>query len=353
MQFLVGRRLSAMAGRGGLWGLQLLLLLAAVAPREVGAAPLAVPVQAVSSVSMTVGDMDRSVAFYRNVLNFTQVSDTEVDGGDYEHLYGVFGARIRIVTLKLGAEHLQLEEFLAPRGRPIPVDSRSNDAWFQHVAIIVRDMDQAFRWLRDRHVRFASTGPQLLPEWNPNAGGIAAFYFRDPDGHSLEVLHFPPGKGDPKWQAAGDGLFLGIDHSAIVVADTDRSLRYYHDLLGLRIVGASENYGPEQERLNNVFGARLRITALRAERGPGVELLEYLAPRTGRPMPVDTLCNDLWNWHINLRADVTAVDAGVRRQHYAYVSPGPVSLPGDAGQAARFSLMLRDPDGHATLLESR
>ena len=45
----------------------------------------------------------------------------------------------------------------------------------------------------------------------------------------------------------------------------------------MTIAGTSENYGVEQEHLNNVFGARLRITALRAARGPGVELLEYLA----------------------------------------------------------------------------
>jgi hypothetical protein len=91
----------------------------------------------------------------------------------------------------------------------------------------------------------------------------------------------------PKWQAPGSRLFLGIDHSAIVVTDTDASLAYYRDTLGLKVVGGSENYGVEQERLNNVFGARLRITALRAGYGPGVELLEYLAPRTGRPISMN------------------------------------------------------------------
>jgi len=318
-----------------------------VLPRASAAATA--PIRAVDSISMTVSDMDRSVAFYRTVLNFETVSDREVAGDDYEHLYGVFGARVRIVTLRLGDESLKLEEFIAPRGRPIPVDSRSNDAWFQHVAIIVRDMDRAFDRLRSQHVEFASTGPQVLPQWNPGAGGIAAFYFRDPDGHSLEILHFPPGKGDPKWQLAGDALFLGIDHSAIVVADTDASLRYYHDTLGLKVVGGSENYGPEQERLNNVFGARLRITALRAEHGPGVELLEYLAPRSGRPMPIDVQSNDVWNWHIDMQADVPQADAAVRRQHYRYVSSGPIRLT--SGERAS-ALMLRDPDGHATLLES-
>ena len=334
------------AGRGSASGLLLLMVLGAL-PRASGAATA--PIQAVVSISMTVSDMDRSVAFYRTVLNFETVSDREVAGDDYEHLYGVFGARVRIVALRLGDERLKLEEFIAPRGRPIPVDSRSNDAWFQHVAIVVRDMDQAFDRLRGQHVQFASTGPQVLPQWNPNAGGIAAFYFRDPDGHSLEILHFPPGKGDPKWQSAGDALFLGIDHSAIVVADTDASLRYYHDTLGLKIAGGSENYGPEQERLNNVFGARLRITALRAERGPGIELLEYLAPRSGRPMPADTQSNDVWNWHIDMQAEVPQTDAAVRRQHYRYVSAGPIRFT--SGERAS-ALMLRDPDGHETLLES-
>src|SRR5439155_1036010 len=116
---------------------------------------------------------------------------------------------------------------------------------------------------------------------------IRAFYFRDPDGHALEILQFPPDKGDPRWHRPSDRVFLGIDHTAIVVGDTAASLGFYRDVLGMRVVGGSENHGPEQERLNNVFGARLRITTLRATAGPAVELLEYLTPRDGRPYPVD------------------------------------------------------------------
>jgi choline dehydrogenase-like flavoprotein/catechol 2,3-dioxygenase-like lactoylglutathione lyase family enzyme len=329
-------------------GLAILVLLAV--PRAATADPAAPPVRAIESISLPVRDMDRSVAFYRGVLRFVQVADREMSGDGIEHLYGVFGARIRVVTLKLGEETLKLEQFIAPQGRPLPADSKSNDRWFQHVAIIVADMDRAYARLRAKHVEFASTGPQLLPQWNPNAGGISAFYFRDPDGHDLEVLHFPPDKGDPRWQTAGDRLFLGIDHTAIVVADTEASLAYYRDTLGLNVAGGSENYGIEQERLNNVFGARLRITALRAGHGPGVELLEYLAPRTGRPMPQDTQSNDLWSWHIDMAADVAAADGAIRAHRYGYVSPGPVTM--ETGNA-QYSLLLRDPDGHATLLESQ
>ncbi|MEO8313632.1 MAG: VOC family protein [Pseudomonadota bacterium] len=328
----------------------LFLLLCSAGMQWVHAAPpppatAAQPVSAVDSVALTVSDMDRSLAFYRDILGFELIGDIQERSGDaWEHVYGVFGARVLVATLQLGDERLQLEQFLAPSGRPIPADSRSNDRWFQHVALIVSDMDRAYAWLRSHGVTHASTGPQTLPQWNPDAGGIAAFYFRDPDQHHLEILHFPSGKGDAKWQRSDGKLFLGIDHTAIVVADTEASLHFYRDTLGLRIAGASENHGIEQERLNNVFGARLRITALRASTGPGVELLEYLAPRTGRPAPVDTLSNDLWNWHINVNGSAIEVDAGVRSGHYTYVSPGIVALP-DASR-----LMLRDPDGHALLL---
>ena len=309
-------------------------------------------VHAVDSIGVTVGDMDRAVDFYSRVLTFEKVSESEVAGDRYEHLYGVFGMRLRLVRMRLGSEHIELMQFLAPRGRPAPPDSRSNDHWFQHVAIIVSDMDRAYARLREHTVEHASSGPQVLPAWNRNAGGIAAFYFRDPDGNTLEILSFPPDKGDKRWQAK-DRLFLGVDHTAIVVADTERSLRFYRDALGLQVAGHAENHGTEQEHLNNVFGARLRITALRAARGPGVELLEYLAPRSGRPMPVDTLASDEWHWQINVDATDVGVGASiVRRQRYTEVSNGVMRVEHAAlGFAEGF--MIRDPDGHATLLRRR
>ena len=293
--------------------LALSLLLAAVPGPAPGAAPAPAPATAAAAVApasesvvrvgMTVADMERSLAFYVDVLGCAVVSDRERAGEEVERETGVFGARTRTCELALGDERIELTEFLAPNGRPLPADSRSNDRWFQHVAIIVRDMDAAYAHLRAHHVRHASSGPQTIPAWNKAAGGIRAFYFRDPDDHVLEVLWFPEGKGAARWHAAGDRLFLGIDHTAIVVGDTEASLAFYRDRLGMRVVGASENWGTEQEHLNNVFGARLRITSLRfpapaGDAGPAIELLEYLAPRDGRPIPADLRANDLAHWHI-------------------------------------------------------
>jgi catechol 2,3-dioxygenase-like lactoylglutathione lyase family enzyme len=324
-----------------------LLLAAGVLPAAGPVAGTAPAVRAVGPIGMTVSSAERAAEFYARVLDFERVSDTEVTGEAYERLEGVFGLRLRVLRMRLGDEALDLMEYLTPRGRPIPVDSRSHDHWFQHVAIVVSDMDRAYARLREHRVEHASPAPQRLPDWNPNAGGIRAFYFKDPDGHPLEVISFPPGKGDARWHRPGGRLFLGIDHTAIVVADTARSLACYRDALGLVVAGRSENWGPEQERLNNVFGARLRITTLRAASGPGVEFLEYLTPRDGRPAPRDARANDLAHWQTALVTDdAPALERALRGGACAVASPGVVAPPGrELGFARAF--LGRDPDGHA------
>ena len=121
----------------------LLVLLAALAmPGTVAAS-----VDAVGAVGLTVSDLDRSVEFYTGVLTFEQIGETEVSGPEVDRLQGIFG--VLIARLRLGDEDIELTEYVTPRGRPAPVDARSNDRWFQHIAIIVRDMDRAYARLRE------------------------------------------------------------------------------------------------------------------------------------------------------------------------------------------------------------
>ncbi|HZC35954.1 MAG TPA: VOC family protein [Chthoniobacterales bacterium] len=309
-------------------------------------------VSSVGAVGMTVSDMDRAVAFY-SALTFQNVSDVEVFGGDYEQLFGVFGARMRIVRMQLGNEFIELTEYLTPRGRPIPIDSRSNDLWFQHIAIVVSDMSKAFEKLRALKAQFVSTGPQRLPDWNNAAAGIEAFYFRDPDQHNLEVIYFPPGKGDPRWQGKNDKLFLGLDHTAIAVSNTEASLHFYHDLLGFRKAGESENYGTEQEHLNLVFRAHLRITGMRTESGPGIEFLEYLAPRDGRPCPPDCKPNDILHWNTTLvTSDVDGLVLKLRSEHIRFVSSKVVVVTKGENSFSK-GVVIADPDGHGVLLTQK
>jgi len=307
----------------------------------------------VGPVVMTVSDMNRSVDFYTSVLTFEKVNQTDRSGPEFDRLYGVPNTHVRVVDLKLGDESIGLMQFLGAAGAPVPTDARSNDLSFQHVAIIVSDMTRAFEVLRQNHVQYISSYPQALPDWNPNAAGIKAFYFQDLDGHPLEVLQFPPGKGDPKWQRANGKLFLGIDHTAIAVSNTDASLAFYSKLLGMRVAGESDNYGFEQEHLNNVFGAHLRITALRSPSGIGVEFLNYLTPRGGRPASADASPTDIDHHEtVIVVDDLAGLDAQLHAHNFSGISVKQITDSRLLFNASRAELV-RDPDGHFLLLLQR
>ena len=307
-------------------------------------------VSQVDSVGVTVRDADASAEFYSRLLSFERVSNVELGSTEVDELDGVRGSGVRNVRLRLGSEYFDLVQFVGTGGRPFPADSRSNDRWFQHIAIVVSDMERAYRVLLTARVHLVSSGPQRLPSWNTEAAGIEAVYFRDPDDHTLELIHFPPGKGDPRWHTSSEALFLGIDHSAFVVSNTEKSLAFYRGVLGLKIAGHSENYGPEQERLSNVSGAHLRITSLRAREGPGVELLEYMTPTDGRPFPSDERSNDLINWQIRMRVEGMNTLGQLKAEKIEFISPAVTSIPElNEGEA----VTIRDPDGHQIQLIER
>lgn len=308
----------------------------------------------VSKVSMTVSDLDEAVKFYTEVLPFEKEADFELRGGKVERLFGLqdTSLRVRVARLRLGGEYIELMQFhsLQFPARPIPEDSRSNDLWFQHIAIVVSDMPLAYQHLWVHEVTHVSTAPQTLPDYLSAAAGISAFYFRDPDGHNLELIHFPKGKGNPRWQTADGALFLGIDHSAIGIGSTRKSLAFYRDLMGMSVAGYSENYGTEQEHLNQVFGARLLITGLAGVAGIGLEFLDYIAPPGGRAYPEDSRPTDLWHWHTALRVtDVEKEYKHALQSNAKLISSGLVKF-NHVEWGIKKGFLLRDPDGHAVFL---
>jgi catechol 2,3-dioxygenase-like lactoylglutathione lyase family enzyme len=298
-------------------------------------------VGAVGGVAITVGDMDRSVAFYSTVLFFEKVSDVQTSGSSIDQLLGAVGARVRVVTMRLGAEKIELIEYLGRNGRAGPADTRSNDRALQHIAIVVNDMDQAYLWLRRHHVEQTSPEPQRLPDWNPNAVGTRAFFCKDPDGHAVEILQFLDGAGDARWQRPSDRVFIGIDHTTIVVGDTEKSLKWYRDTLGLRVAG-SERDAPD---------ARLRTTTLRATEGRRSELLEWR--RDGRPYPRDTIGDGLVRWHTLLvTTDADAAAAKLTAASGVAARPILVSTA-DTPLGFHRGITTVDPDGHEIQLRAR
>jgi len=304
----------------------------------------------VDAVGITVKDMNRSVKFYQEILGFRKISDNEYSGTEFERLEAIFGLNIRVVRMQLGDEFIELTDYLTAGGRSIPEDQRANDLFFQHIAIVVSDMEKAFDQLKKFNVEYVSTSPQTLPVTNVAAAGIKAFYFHDLDGHNLELIYFPPGKGNPKWQASGGKIFLGIDHTAIGVSSTENGQKFYQDILGIERKGDSWNFGTEQEHLNNVEGASLHITGFRAASGPGVEFLQYLQPGPGKNYPPDTRADDIWYWQTTLITnDATALYNKLKGSGYTFVSKGLVNMHTNGGHTKSF--IVKDPDGHAMLLK--
>lgn len=310
-----------------------------------------VQVQRIRAIGLTVTSCDRSLNFYTQALLFELVSDITVEGKDYSDLEDITGAKIRVVTLRLGDEFIKLMEYLNVKGQPIPSDSQSNDLWFQHLAIVVNDMDRAYAHLRSFPVEPISVAPQTIPSENETSGGVRAFKFKDPDGHDLELIWFPPDKGKDKWHQNSHSLFLGIDHSAIAISNTEQSLHFYRDLLGMQIDSRSLNWRATQSRLDNLPGAEVKITALRpVQDGVGIELLDYIVPGKGRPMPSDWKSCDIA--HIQIKLVVNNLEQLVdklRRNGVQFVSLRIVQFS-DRSFPYKQGCLVKDPDGHAVLL---
>ena len=256
-------------------------------------------------------------------------------------LLGLPDATIARTSLRIGDEEIALLAF-DPPGRPYPAGGTSTDLWFQHFAIIVSDMDAAYARLRSvgRFTPISVDGPVVLP---PASGSVSAFKFRDGEGHPLELLAFPPGAGPPAWERRrGDGLFLGIDHSAISVADTARSTAFFEQAFGLKLGPRTENQGAEQARMDAVPDARVTVSGLMPDRAPPhVELLGY---HVGGRRPIDpaTTAADVAATQFVLEtSDLAAVVEVLTRLRATFISPGIVTMADGA-----LAIAVLDPDGH-------
>jgi catechol 2,3-dioxygenase-like lactoylglutathione lyase family enzyme len=216
--------------------------------------------------------------FYESALGFRRVAMEHLSGAWAQQHLAASG-RVMRVTLALGAQRVTMLQFIDRPGRLYPVDAKASDLVFQHFAIVVDDMAAAMAQLARTAGWTAITadGPQQLPV---SSGGVTAFKFRDPEGHPLELLAFPPDDVPARWRhVQGNGPFLGIDHSAISVADSVRSAAFYESL-GLTVSNRSINDDPAQARLDDLDDPRVEVTAMApAVETPHVELLAYRSAR--------------------------------------------------------------------------
>ncbi len=304
----------------------------------------------IGRISFTTNDADRLGAFYRKAFGFEPLEIEPYAGEAFARLSGVEGAQARALPLRLGEQTIELLAF-AQCGAPYPAAIGCDDPRFQHIAIVVADMETAYLRLCacEGWTAITRPAPQRLPA---SSGAVTAFKFRDPEGHPLELLAFPPGNVPPRWHEAPHrhGPCLGIDHSAIVVSSTASSVAFYRQVLGFSVIGGSLNRGREQEQLDAVPGAVVEVTAL----GPGVgnphlELLCYRSPDRPRGAPAVLRSNDIAATRLILEVDdVSALEHRLAAARVRLISAGT-----EAFLDNRPALLIRDPDGHALLLLGR
>ena len=304
------------------------------------------PAPAIDRVALIVSDLDRAEADYVRTLGATLERRDDIEPS-MTRVLRIPDARGRRSLLRLGRERIELLEFTDVAGRAYPPDSTSTDIWFQHIAIVVSDMTQAYQRImaNPRFRPISREGPVRLPD---RSGGVTAFKFRDHDGHPLELLGFPDGLFPEDWRAAnGAGPFLGIDHTAIAVGDTARSARFFRSVFGFCAGARSENRGPEQDALDDVDDVRVSVTRLAPDRAvPRLELLHYHVG-TRRPIPSDTASSDITATHCAVRvASLEATAAALARHGMPLSGDELMTLRGGIRAA-----LITGPDGHRFLLE--
>jgi glyoxylase I family protein len=137
--------------------------------------------------SFTVSDMERSVAFYRDVLGMEVVWDSvqagvEFKGETADNLTDCPGTELHIVFLSTNERLIELVQYTPP-GKAL-VDNKASDTGSAHVCFQTKNIQELHQKLSAHKVRL-HCAPQ-------NLGGVWVMYFRDPDGIVLEAM-----QGDP------------------------------------------------------------------------------------------------------------------------------------------------------------
>ena len=283
----------------------------------------------------SVADLARAIDFYGEALGFECEAMNIADAG-----------APRCARLRLGDESIELYERagVEPRGL-VMHDAGISSAGFQHVAIVASDMDAAMARLRRFAPSAISRGDAVrLPA---SAGGVTAYKFRDPDGHPLELISFPAGTGNPKWQRVRpDQPTLGIDHSAISVGNVERSLTFYTAGLGFALTSRQVNSGIEQDRLDGVGAVVVDVLGLMPAGvdTPHLELLGYRhpAPQSPRRVAMERDPSDRLAWRVQ---GLDAIVARLASRPRLDAGSDPACMKLGTGK-----WLLRDPDGHLMVL---
>ena len=128
-----------------------------------------------------VKDLDRSTAFYRDVVGLQVVGSMERQGGPISQMIGYDDVHLKRSLLSAGDGHmLELIQYIHPPGADRPSNDR-NTQGASHIAFDVDDIEATFRHLVDNGALKLNPPVELQP-------GRTACYLQDPDGNWVELI---------------------------------------------------------------------------------------------------------------------------------------------------------------------
>jgi len=136
-------------------------------------------VHGLEHVGLSVSDLERSLAFYRDFIGMKVVLEVDFLDGRIEKITGICGAKCKVVHLKLGNTVLELFQYYSPVGKPIPPGQLQCDNGFTHIGFSVTDIHMHVEQLKRQGIRMLGDLTEIRP-------GAWVVYFHGPDGEVCE-----------------------------------------------------------------------------------------------------------------------------------------------------------------------
>ncbi len=140
-------------------------------------------IEAIRHIGIVVGDMDRSVGFYRDLLGMEVWADFIEEGPFIQAVTDLPGAKVRMVKLKAAdGVSIELLQYLSHPQSP-PPSWQACDVGCNHLALRVSDIDSLYEELKANGVPFHTPPPTVSPD-----GYGKVTYCRDPEGVIVELV---------------------------------------------------------------------------------------------------------------------------------------------------------------------
>jgi len=141
---------------------------------------------------VNVSDLERSVAFYTEILGLKVTLRADIDNAEIAKVVGIPGAKLAAAFMEVPGTPTVVEmfQYVSCDPKPLPEGRKSCDIGIHHICFEVDDIQEAYETLKGKGVHF-DTEPMNISQDEPNFAGAKICYFKDPDGNTLELLETP------------------------------------------------------------------------------------------------------------------------------------------------------------------